>query len=84
VSARNPTALDHATVDLTAATLFPAVKRDGIALVDWRASWWCPYHAFALIYAKVAARDTDIVFGKVDADAEGALVSAFPIRSTLR
>jgi thioredoxin 1 len=69
------------TIDLTTATFFDTVKREGIALVDWWASWCAPCRAFAPVYAKVAARHPDITFGKVDTEAEGALANAFEIRS---
>jgi thioredoxin 1 len=69
------------TLDLTTETFFPTVKRDGIALVDWWAGWCAPCRAFAPIYAKVSARNPDVVFGKVDTEAEGGLASAFQIRS---
>jgi len=69
------------TVDLTTSTFFPTVKREGIALVDWWAAWCGPCRAFAPVYARVAARHPNIVFGKVDTEAEGALASAFQIRS---
>ncbi len=73
--------MDFQTVDLTTTTFFPTVKCDGIALVDWWAGWCAPCRAFAPVYASVAARHPDIVFGKVDTEAEGALASAFQIRS---
>lgn len=69
------------TVDLTTTTFFPTVKREGIALVDWWAGWCAPCRAFAPVYANVAARHPDIVFGKVDTETEGGLASAFQIRS---
>jgi thioredoxin 1 len=69
------------TVDLTTATFFPTVKREGIAVVDWWASWCGPCRAFAPVYAKVAGRHPDVVFGKVDTEAEGGLASEFQIRA---
>jgi thioredoxin 1 len=70
-----------ATIDLTTETFFPTVKRDGIALVDWWATWCGPCRAFAPVYAQVAAKHADVVFGKVDTEAEPALAGAFQIRS---
>ena len=69
------------TVDLTTATFFLTVKREGIALVDWWASWCGPCRSFAPVYAKVAGRHPDVVFGKVDTEAEGGLASEFQIRA---
>ena len=68
-------------VDLTTATFFLTVKREGIALVDWWASWCGPCRSFAPVYAKVAGRHPDVVFGKVDTEAEGGLASEFQIRA---
>jgi thioredoxin 1 len=70
-----------ATIDLTTESFFPTVKRDGIALVDWWAAWCGPCRMFAPVYAQVAARHADIVFGKVDTEAEPALAGAFQVRS---
>ncbi len=57
------------------------MKREGIAVVDWWASWCPPCRAFAPVFAKVAGRHPDFVFGKVDTEAEGGLASEFQIRA---
>jgi thioredoxin 1 len=70
-----------ATVEVTVENFPSIVRKDGIVLVDWWASWCGPCQAFAPIYGKVAGRHPDIVFGKVDTEAESALAAAFSIRS---
>ena len=69
------------TVDLTAATLEQTVTGEGIVLVDFWAEWCGPCKMFAPIYEQVAADHDDIVFGKVDTEAEQALAAKFDIRS---
>jgi thioredoxin 1 len=69
------------TVTLTQATFFSTIEKDGIVVVDWWAGWCRPCRAFAPVFAKVAARHDDIVFGTVDTEAERALAWGFSIRS---
>ena len=69
------------TQEITAENLVEIIKKPGIALVDWWASWCGPCLAFAPVYEGVAAKHPDIVFGKVDTEAEGGLAAAFKIRA---
>ncbi len=70
-----------ATVDLTAATFEQTVSGDGIVLVDFWADWCGPCQMFAPIYEQVSETHDDVVFGKVDTEAEQALAAGFGIRS---
>jgi thioredoxin 1 len=69
------------TLDLTAATFEQTVTGEGIVLVDFWAEWCGPCQMFAPIYEQVSAEHDDIIFGKVDTEAEQALAAGFGIRS---
>lgn len=60
---------------------FEQIVRQGIVLLDFWASWCGPCRAFAPIFEAAAARHPDIVFGKVDTEAEPGLAAAFQIRA---
>jgi thioredoxin 1 len=70
-----------ATKDLTTATFEEAASREGITLVDFWAEWCGPCKRFAPTYEKVSENHPDIIFGKVDTDAEPALMQEFQIMS---
>ena len=69
-----------ATQALT-ATNFDTVASDGIVLVDFWADWCGPCKRFAPTYETVSERHPDIMFGKVDTEAEQGLAAQFEIRS---
>jgi len=70
-----------ATVDLSEQTFERTVLDGGIVLVDFWADWCGPCKAFAPIYDSLSEANDDIVFGKVDTDANQNLSAAMGIQA---
>ena len=70
-----------ATVELTEQTFESTILDGGIVLVDFWAAWCGPCLAFAPVYGAAAEDNPDIVFGKVDTEAEKNLAGAMRIMS---
>lgn len=70
-----------ATQDLTAAQFNDIINGNDIVLVDFWASWCGPCRAFAPTFTKASETHPDIVFAKVDTEAEQELAAAAEIRS---
>ena len=69
-----------ATLEVTEAN-FEATVREGIVLLDFWAGWCAPCRVFAPVFEAAAERHADVVFGKVDTEAQPGLAAAFGVRA---
>ncbi|MFC6593331.1 thioredoxin [Kitasatospora paranensis] len=70
-----------ATVELTDKNFDEIAGGKGIVLVDFWAAWCGPCRMFAPVFERVSQKHPDIVFGKVDTQAQQQLAAAFQISS---
>jgi thioredoxin len=70
-----------ATKELTAENFESVVGDGGLVLVDFWAAWCGPCRMFGPVFERVSERHPDVVFGKVDTEAQPALAGGFGISS---
>ena len=72
---------DVTTLDLTAEQFNATIEGNDIVLVDFWASWCGPCKQFAPTFQASSEKHPDVVYAKVDTEAEQQLASAAQIRS---
>ncbi|WP_427015404.1 thioredoxin family protein [Pseudarthrobacter sp. P1] len=70
-----------ATVNITAESFGPTIENNDIVLVDFWASWCQPCVRFAPTFEAASEKHDDVVFAKVDTEAEQQLAAEANITS---
>ncbi|HET6719402.1 MAG TPA: thioredoxin family protein [Rhodocyclaceae bacterium] len=70
-----------ASIEITTDNFTATVTANPIVILDFWAGWCGPCRGFAPVFEAASEEHPDIVFGKIDTEAQQELAAAFNVRS---
>lgn len=69
------------TINLTQENFDQTVEQNPMVVVDFWAPWCAPCRSFGPVFEQASDKNSDVVFAKVNTEAEPELAGSFGIRS---
>lgn len=70
-----------AVIEMTKQNIQTTIEKNQLVIIDFWAAWCGPCRRFAPVFEAVSVKFPDVVFAKVDTEAEQELAAKFEIRS---
>ena len=70
-----------ATLEITEPIFAETIENNELVILDFWAEWCGPCRAYGPVYEKVSEEFPDVIFGKIDTEAQPELGRLFNIRS---